>query len=160
SQKNFNDIYWPSLIDVGTNSWIFSIPDILHTTPSRLEGIPLEDEIARRYKGILFILKVTRDLNLFHVTIYTSCVYFHRFFMRRSFKHYHHYEVAAAAIFLACKVQENRRGYKELIIPVARHSSKNMNLVVDSNTKEYWKWKETIDRLEEKLMEVLCFDII
>ena len=68
-------------------------------------------------------------------------------------------QVAATAVFLATKVEENCRKVKELVISCCRVAQKNPNLVVDEQSKDYWRWKDTILLNEDVLLENLCFDL-
>ena len=48
---------------------------------------------------------------------------------------------------------------KELIIACCRVAQKNPNLVVDEQTREYWKWRDAILHNEDVLLEAICFDL-
>jgi protein BUR2 len=45
-----------------------------------------------------------------------------------------------------------------LITAAARFSQRNWELEIDEQSKEYWKWRDTILYTEEHLLEALCFD--
>jgi protein BUR2 len=68
-------------------------------------------------------------------------------------------QVAATALFLATKVEEHCRKVRELVIACCRVAQKNPNLIVDENTKDYWRWRDTILYNEDVLLELLCFDL-
>jgi len=68
-------------------------------------------------------------------------------------------EIAAVAVFLATKIEETCRKVKELVIACCRVAQKNPQLVVDENTKDFWRWKDTILLNEDVLLETLCFDL-
>jgi protein BUR2 len=68
-------------------------------------------------------------------------------------------QVAATALFLATKVEEHCRKVRELVIACCRVAQKNPNLKVDENTKDYWRWRDTIILNEDVLLELLCFDL-
>jgi protein BUR2 len=68
-------------------------------------------------------------------------------------------QVAAVAIFVATKVEEHARKLKELVIACCRVAQKNPNLLVDEQTKDYWRWRDTILLNEDVLLELLCFDL-
>jgi hypothetical protein len=56
-------------------------------------------------------------LTLFHRpqdTVATACVFFHRFFFRRSFRKFDTVLIAAGCVFLACKATEQLRRLREL----------------------------------------------
>lgn len=71
----------------------------------------------------------------------------------------HPQQVAATALFLATKVEETCRKIKELVIACCRVAQKNPNLLVDEQTKDFWKWRDTILFNEDVLLEYLCFDL-
>ena len=104
-------------------------------------------------------------LKLPQLTLATASVYLHRFFMRHSMVDVpnrpglHHYAIAATALFLATKVEENCRKMKELVVACCRVAQKQPSLIVDEQSKEYWKWRDTILHNEDLLLEALCFDL-
>ncbi|KAL1958234.1 hypothetical protein VTO42DRAFT_4742 [Malbranchea cinnamomea] len=146
------------------SQWIFTDAE-LHRTPSVLDGMPIEQEHTSRSKGVNFITQVGILLKLPQLTLSTASVYLHRFFMRYSMVDLpqrpgmHPYAIAATALFLATKVEENCRKMRELIIACCRVALKQPNLVVDEQSKEFWKWRDTILHNEDILLEALCFDL-
>lgn len=48
---------------------------------------------------------------------------------------------------------------KDLVVSCCRVAQKNPALVVDEQSKEYWKWRDTILHNEDVLLEALCFDL-
>lgn len=62
-------------------------------------------------------------------------------------------------MFLATKVEETCRRIKELVIACCRVAQKNPSLLVDEQTKDFWRWKDTILYTEDVLLETLCFDL-
>lgn len=145
------------------SQWLFTPQDLL-LSPSILDGMPVTQELANRQKGVNFITQVGIMLKLPQLTLATASVYLHRFFMRHAMVQnnkggIHHYSVAATAIFLATKVEENYRKMRELVVACCRVAQKQPNLVVDEQSKEYWKWRDTILHNEDLLLEALCFDL-
>ncbi|KIY03513.1 uncharacterized protein Z520_00204 [Fonsecaea multimorphosa CBS 102226] len=145
------------------SQWLFTAEELL-LTPSILDGMSLTQELANRQKGVNFITQVGIMLKLPQLTLATAAVYLHRFFMRHAMVQnnrpgFHHYSVAATSIFLATKVEENYRKMKELVVACCRVAQKQPNLVVDEQSKEYWKWRDTILHNEDLLLEALCFDL-
>lgn len=72
----------------------------------------------------------------------------------------HHYNIAATALFLANKTEENCRKTKDIIIAVARVAQKNSRLIIDEQSKEYWRWRDSILMYEELMLELLTFDLM
>lgn len=68
--------------------------------------------------------------------------------------------IAATALFLANKTEENCRKTKDLIYAVVKVAQKNPRLVVDEQSKEYWKWRDSILMHEEVMLEQLTFDLM
>ena len=68
--------------------------------------------------------------------------------------------IAATALFLANKTEENCRKTKDLIIAVAKVAQKNTKLIIDEQSKEYWKWRDSILAYEELMLETLTFDLL
>ncbi len=48
---------------------------------------------------------------------------------------------------------------KELVVACCRVAQKNPNLIIDEQSKEYWRWRDTILHNEDLLLEALCFDL-
>lgn len=71
-----------------------------------------------------------------------------------------HQNIAATALFLANKTEENCRKTKDLIIAVARVAQKNNKLEIDEQSKEYWRWRDSILSNEERMLEMLTFDLM
>ncbi|KIX03099.1 uncharacterized protein Z518_06649 [Rhinocladiella mackenziei CBS 650.93] len=148
------------------SQWLFTAEELCRS-PSILNGMPVAQELANRQKGVNFITQVGIMLKLPQLTLATASVYLHRFFMRHEMvqpgqkgqQGFHHYSVAATAIFLATKVEENYRKMRELVVACCRVAQKQPNLVVDEQSKEYWKWRDNILHNEDLLLEALCFDL-
>lgn len=68
--------------------------------------------------------------------------------------------IAATSLFLANKTEENCRKTKEIIIAVARVAQKNTKLIIDEQSKEYWRWRDSILTYEEVMLEQLAFDLM
>lgn len=94
------------------------------------------------------------------MTISTAAVFLHRFYMRYSLKDYHYYDIGATSLFLATKCEETGRKLKDIVIACCKVAQKNDNLVVDEQSKEYWRWRDVVLYNEEILLEALCFDLV
>ncbi|KAI8629403.1 cyclin-like protein [Xylariaceae sp. FL1651] len=145
------------------NQWFFTQDEII-SSPSILDGLPPAEERLRRAKGVNFIYQAGILLELPQITLYVAGVFFHRFYMRRSMveekQGIHHYNIAATALFLANKTEENCRKTKDIIIAVAKVAQKNPKLIVDEQSKEYWRWRDSILMYEEVMLETLTFDVM
>ncbi|KAK8018069.1 cyclin-like protein [Apiospora marii] len=146
---------------MAANQWLFT-HDEVNSSPSIAEGMPPAEERLRRAKGVNFIYNVGIMLNLPQLTLYVAGVFFHRFYMRCSMdekRGIHHYNIAATALFLANKTEENGAKTKNIIIAVAKVAQKNANLIIDEQSKEYWRWRDSILSYEEVMLEYLTFDL-
>ncbi|KAL9113704.1 MAG: hypothetical protein Q9227_002149 [Pyrenula ochraceoflavens] len=144
--------------------WLFTAHELARA-PSILDGYDLVQEHANRAKGVNFITQVGILLKLPQLTLATASVYLHRFFMRYSMVDLpnrpglHYYAIAATSLFLATKVEENCRKMRELVVACCRVAQKQPNLLVDEQSKEFWRWRDTILHNEDLLLEALCFDL-
>ncbi|CZR61752.1 related to C-type cyclin [Phialocephala subalpina] len=68
--------------------------------------------------------------------------------------------MAATALFLATKTEENCRKTKEIVVAVAKVAQKNASLIIDEQSKEYWRWRDNILLYEETMLEDLTFDLV
>ena len=68
--------------------------------------------------------------------------------------------IAATALFLATKTEENCRKTKEIVIAVAKVAQKNASLIIDEQSKEYWRWRDSMLLYEELMLELLTFDVV
>ncbi|KAB8338782.1 hypothetical protein FH972_021727 [Carpinus fangiana] len=156
----------PSQILAETEAqWLFSEEEI-RNSPSIREGMPADQEDALRKKSLNFITGVGIGLKLPQLTLYTAGIFLNRFFMRHSLvpqkgqaKPLHHYQIAAVALFLATKTEENCRKTKEIIIACCRVAQKKPELIIDEQSKDFWRWRDTLLLYEDVLLEALCFDL-
>ncbi|KAK0660497.1 putative cyclin [Cercophora samala] len=143
--------------------WLFTLDEV-KSTPSIIDGLPIAEERLRRAKGVNFIYQAGVLLELPQITIWVAAVFFHRFYMRYSMVEQnggiHHYNIAATSLFLANKTEENCRKTKDLIIAVAKVAQKNTKLIIDEQSKEYWRWRDSILAFEEIMLETLTFDLM
>lgn len=140
------------------SQWRISAEE-LKFTPSRLDGRSFEEECSARSKGCLFIISLGASLRVTQIVIASACVFFHRFFMRNSFKEHHYYDVGAACLYLATKTEECGRHLDDCVRDAMKHCSKNENLVVERESKEFKNWKQVIIFYEELILQTCCFDL-
>ena len=145
--------------------WLFTPAELLNT-PTIQDGMSVGEERDIRAKGVNFIVQVGIMLKLPQLTLSTAAIFFQRFLMRASLKKprgdipkLHHYQIAATALFLATKVEESCRKMKEMILAFCRVAQKNPNLVIDEQSKDFWRWRDCILHNEDVLLETLCFDL-
>lgn len=141
------------------NSWLYSAQELTTLTPSVKEGVPSKVEMIQRSKGVNFIVQVGSHLNLPQMTVNAASTFLHRFYLRYSLNKFHHYDMGAACLFLATKVEETNRRLRDVAVACTKIASKNPKLVVDEQSKDYWRWRDTILLNEDILLEALCFDM-
>lgn len=144
--------------------WIFTEEEIVNS-PSVQHGMTPAEEHELRKKAIHFINQVGIAIKVPQLTLYTASIFLNRFFMRNSLKQVsgypkplHHYQIGAVALFIASKVDENARKTKDFVVACCRTALKKPNLLVDEQTKDFWKWRDTILNNEDVMYEALCFD--
>ncbi|CAI2182997.1 13766_t:CDS:2 [Funneliformis geosporum] len=140
-----------------SSNWRFDIADYKKNTPSRRDGISLSEERIKRKIGMKFLLDVSWSLKLPQNTIATAATYYHRFFMLRSFKKYHKYEIAGACILLACKTEETMRKISQVSMICAKFALRENSYV--KNEKEIEAWSKTLKKREPVVAATLCFDL-
>ena len=90
--------------------------DIEKNSPSRRDGIDFEKEKQYRRDGTNFIKLLSDKFDMGVTTTATACVYFHRFYMKYSFKQYpFRYRTATACTFLAGKVEETPKKCRDIV---------------------------------------------
>jgi transcription initiation factor TFIIIB Brf1 subunit/transcription initiation factor TFIIB len=87
-------------------------------------------------------------------------MFLHRFYMRFSLREYHYYDIGATSLFLATKCDENVKSLRSIVVECCKTAQKNEQLIVDEQSKEYWRWRDVLLYNEELLLEALCFDLV
>ncbi|RIA95787.1 cyclin-like protein [Glomus cerebriforme] len=142
---------------ISTN-WHFDKADYINNTPSRRDGTSLAEERITRRVGMKFLLNVSWNLNIPQNTIATAATYYHRFFMLRSFKKHHKYEIAGACILLACKTEETMRKISQVSLSCAKFARRELSPYI-KDEGEIEAWSKTIKKKEPMIAATLCFDL-
>ncbi|CAB4005097.1 Cyclin-K [Paramuricea clavata] len=95
--------------------WYFSKDRLLKRTPSRANGVDFPTECRYRREGCRFIMDMGNKLGLRYDTMATGVIYFHRFYMKQSFKTFPRWVTACACLFLAGKVEETPKKCRDII---------------------------------------------
>lgn len=155
------------VVAAAQQKWIFT-DDELERTPSRIDKIDREKEDYIRHRAVEFIWQVGMMLKMPPQTSMTATVFMHRFLTRYSLRgHYadagadvmHPKVIAAVALFVAFKVDETMRRMKDFVVACCRVAMKQPDMVVDEQSKDYWKWRDLILQNESVMLEFLCFDL-
>jgi len=147
------------------SQWLFS-PSDLFRTPSNDHGIMFGDEVTERANGIHFLYRIGSTCQMKMNAMAAAAIYFHRFFMRRSFSNYRAVEIAATCVFLATKVEECTRKLKHIVAlcviknKPSSEGRRDTPDTIDENSPEFIRWHELILTYEDVVLEALCFDLV
>ncbi|KAF8823027.1 putative cyclin 4 [Cardiosporidium cionae] len=137
--------------------------NILLCTPSRNDGISCDTEMKLRVFGCELIQKAGIMLRLQAVTIASGQTILHRFYFRRSLKNFEIRRLAAAALYLACKLEEDPRRVRDMINVFhyfeqqERASEEEPTEVLDVNSEAYERFRHDIVRSERYILRELGF---
>lgn len=68
-------------------------------------------------------------------------------------------DIASTCLFIATKVEECTRRFKDIVLACAQKASKNDNLQLKEDSKEFLRWKESLLHNEILVLDTLCFDL-
>ncbi|XP_053211265.1 cyclin-T1-like isoform X2 [Panonychus citri] len=137
--------------------WYFSKESLINT-PSRKCGIDYDKEMSYRQQAANLIQDMGRLLKVDQLCINTAIVYMHRFYIFHSFQRFHRNAIAACALFLAAKVEEQPRKL-EYVIKVA-HTLLNPNQPpLDPKSDYYLEQAQELVVNENIMLQTLGFDI-
>ncbi|KAJ5888121.1 hypothetical protein N7495_008162 [Penicillium taxi] len=155
------------VVEETNKKWYFTEEE-LERTPSRMDKIDRQQEDYIRHRSVEFIWSVSTMLKLPPQTSMTATVFMHRFLMRYSLRAQypelasdlmHPKVIAAVTLFVASKVEESTRRMKDFVIACCRIAMKKPDLIVDEQSKDYWRWRDLILQNESVLLEHICFDM-
>ncbi|KAK4529079.1 hypothetical protein GAYE_SCF7681MG7030 [Galdieria yellowstonensis] len=129
-------------------------------TPSRQDGITETEEFIQRAYGCEMIQECGILLKLSQVVMATGQVFFHRFYHRCSLAKYNHIWLAAACLFLACKVEEQLRRLRDVVSVVYYCFTKRETgdgKLLDVYGAQGYEWKTEVVKAERFLLKELGF---
>ncbi|CAB3262046.1 unnamed protein product [Arctia plantaginis] len=141
----------------GQEKWYFTKDQLLNS-PSRKCGLDADKELAYRQQAANLIQDMGQRLQVSQLCINTAIVYMHRFFAFHSFTQFHRNAIAAAALFLAAKVEEQPRKL-EYVIKVAHvclHRGESVNALT---AEQYQEQAQDLVFNENVLLQTLGFDV-
>merc|ERR1719414_2844809 len=141
----------------GAKRWNFSEDKILNS-PSRRYGINPDKEESYRQQAANFIQDMGQRLQVTQLCINTAIVYMQRFYMFHSFTKFHRNYIAAAALFLAAKVEEQPRKL-EHVIKVSHICLHRDSPQLDSKSEQYLTEAQELVSNENILLQTLGFDV-
>ncbi|TPX32010.1 hypothetical protein SeMB42_g07667 [Synchytrium endobioticum] len=139
---------------MSSGQWLFSL-EALAKSPSIQDGMSPADEACQKAWACIYMRRIGRDLKLTTETVATAKYFLHRFYTRNSLQDVNPYEVAAAALYLSCKLSDSHRKLRVFILATVRIVAKQN---ISENTKEFRRWCHATTSTEEMLAEALCFD--
>lgn len=157
---SFNRVQTPE-----ENPWLFTAEEVSET-PSRLQNIPQDVENLVIAKTCKFINDCgAKDaLNLPQLTTSVAMKFFQRFYMLESMLIHKPPLVAAACLFLSCKVQETLKRLKDIIYWTVKVRTRNTidypdGLELNESSPNYNDEKNHILDKEREVLRVLNFDL-
>ncbi|CAG7887072.1 unnamed protein product [Brassica rapa] len=140
--------------------WYFARKEIEENSPSRLDKIDLKKETYLRKSYCTFLQDLGMKLKVPQITIATSIIFCHRFFIRQSHARNDRRMIATVCMFLAGKVEETPRPLKDVIV-VSYEIIHKKDPVTAQKIKQkevYEQQKELILIGEKIVLSTLGFD--
>lgn len=128
-------------------SWYFSRKEIEENSPSKMDGIDLKKESYLRKSYCTYLQDLGMRLKVPQVTIATSIVFCHRFYLRQSHAKNDRRTIATVCMFLAGKVEETPRPLKDVIMVSYELIHKK-----DPTAGQKIKQREVYDRQKELIL--------
>ncbi|XP_053685146.1 cyclin-T2-like [Sabethes cyaneus] len=137
------------------SKWYFT-SEQLANSPSRKCGMDADQELMYRQRAANLIQDMGQRLQVSQLCINTAIVYMHRFYAFHSFTHFHRNSIAAAALFLAAKVEEQPRKLEHIIKVV--HICLGLE-APDPLKESYAEQAQDLVFNENVLLQTLGFDV-
>jgi cyclin T len=155
--------YGGAVQDRSDNPWLFSEDEVLET-PSRVTGVSRDTELRILARTASFLQDCARELLIPQLTISVALKFFQRFYMLESMLTHQPPKVAAACLFLACKVQETHKRLKDIIFWTVKIRTRNTKDFPDGqdvyeDSPGYYDEKSSILDKEREVLRVLNFDL-
>ncbi|KAI5643660.1 cyclin-T [Phthorimaea operculella] len=141
----------------GQEKWYFT-REQLANSPSKKCGLDADKELAYRQQAANLIQDMGQRLQVSQLCINTAIVYMHRFYAFHSFTQFHRNAIAAAALFLAAKVEEQPRKL-EYVIKVAHVCLHRGESTTSLTPEQYQEQAQDLVFNENVLLQTLGFDV-
>lgn len=150
-------------VTVEENIWLFTEEEVKET-PSRVCGVSAATEHRILGRTANFLQECSRELLIPQLTISVALTFFQRFYMLESMTVHQPPKVAAACLFLACKVQETHKRLKDIIYWTVRIRTRYTKdfpdgLEIHEDSPGYYDEKSAILDKEREVLRVLNFDL-
>ncbi|KAF5300878.1 hypothetical protein FQR65_LT09040 [Abscondita terminalis] len=139
------------------NDWYFT-KEQLENTPSKECGVEPYKELSYRQQAANFIQDMGQKLKVSQLCINTAIVYMHRFYVFHSFTRFPWNSIAAAALFLAAKVEEQPRKLEHVIRVVTPQKNPH-DASFDTTSERYLAQAQDLVFNENILLQTLGFDV-
>jgi transcription initiation factor TFIIIB Brf1 subunit/transcription initiation factor TFIIB len=131
-------------------------------TPSEIEGMTELEERKIRIFTTTFLQEAGIHLKLPQATILTGLAIFNRFYWKQSYIKFEPFHIAAASLFLACKVEETLRRIRDVIsvfyhLYKKKENKKSELFILDVTTITYQRLKNQIIVMETFILKELGF---
>lgn len=145
------------------NPWLFTAEEVKET-PSRVMHVPEHVEAKVVAKTARFVQECGRELLVPQLTVSVAIKFFQRFFMLESMLVHPPPLVAAACLFLSCKVQETHKRLKDIIYWTVKVRTRNTvdfpdGMDMHEDNEGYYEEKSNILDKEREVLRVLNFDL-
>ncbi|GAA6063448.1 hypothetical protein JCM10212_005621 [Sporobolomyces blumeae] len=157
------------------SQWFFTRDELDHA-PSIRQGLSIPEERRLRQKMVQILWNFRNLSKCPQLVVNTAATFLQRFFMRESFQKWDHQIAAAAAFFLASKVEErpiNSKNVTSMLLWIRRkqrqHGGTNLPLdwfanafrlnEADFALPEFIKTRKDILFYEEAMLRFECFDM-
>ncbi|KAI8817970.1 cyclin-like protein [Fimicolochytrium jonesii] len=133
----------------------------LEHTPSRQQGVSAEAELILREKGTRMVLKLADNLTRSPRLSHVSCLYFHRFYMRKSFIEYSEYKlVAATCLWISAKLDDRPIKSAHMVEAFIKVLNKDPSMKVDFNSPLFEEYRRRLLFYEIEAFRTLNFDAL
>jgi cyclin L len=144
-------------------SWLFTAEEV-EMTPSRVDGVSAQTEGRIIARTARFLQECCRELMIPQLTVSVALKFFQRFYMLESMAEHKPLQLAAACLFLSCKVQETRMSLKDIIYWTVKVRTRNTRDYPDGqdineDSPGYYDEKTAILDKEREVLRVLNFDM-
>lgn len=145
------------------DNWTYNHDELTNRTPSRLDGISLEQEQAYREHASIFIMQLVKELlktkpSSLCIVASSSSLFLQRFFIRKSFKDFDSKIVALACVFLAAKCEESLKKSGDCIQVYHRLLNPDSPPLAE-NSEVFVELKDSVFIHERIVLETICFDL-
>ncbi|CDW53917.1 Cyclin N domain containing protein [Trichuris trichiura] len=142
-----------SRLSASSSRWLFTA-ERLSDSPSVRDGMSVAKELHCRQQAASHIQEMSQKLSLTQLCMNTAIVYMHRFYVFHSFCRFPKFDLAAAALFLAAKVEECPRKL-EYLVKVSHALQHRGEPTLDTRSDKYMQEVQKIVTYENVLLQTL-----